>query len=386
MPHLTEECLLNLRKKIDILEVLNGHLSMQRTGGTYKALCPFHTEKTPSFVVNVGQNHYHCYGCGAHGDAISFLMNYLGMRFTEAVEQLATRFHVPLQYEEGKVQKNTAALTAHKICLKETKELYQVHLLQSAEGRRAQEYLKKRGLGLDFIKAFCLGYCPSNEEVTLEFFRKKKWKKEDLIQAGLAKEYKGRLRPFFTNRISIPINDVAGNVIGFSARKIDEDVFGGKYINTPETPLFKKSHILFGLSYARRRIVKEKRVILAEGQLDVLRLIHEGLDLAVAAQGTALGKDHVRELLRLGIESAYIAFDGDKAGQEAAIKVGQLLQIEGVEVLVVPFLEKDDPDSYIQKHGRDALIKLLKQSQPFIPFVVNTLKKNRWNTYARKEK
>ena len=375
MPHLTQECLLHLRNTIDIIEVLSSHIKMQRMGNTYKALCPFHHEKSPSFVVNIGEDHYHCYGCGAHGDAIAFLMNHLGMRFTEAVEWLAHRFNVPLQYEEGKNAIVRAPVQKLKEALSSTSQLFQLHLQKSPEGQKALEYLRKRGLTPEFARQFGLGFAPADEALTLDFFRKKRFAKQDLIQSGLLKEAKGRSRPFFSNRITIPILDVSGHVMGFSARKIDDEVFGGKYINTSETPLFKKSHVLFGLHYSRRRIVKEKRVILAEGQLDVLRLIYEGLDLAVCAQGTAMGAEHIKELLRLGIESAYIAFDGDAAGQKAAIKVGNLLQAEGVEVFVVPFQENEDPDSYLQNRGKEQLVQILRQSTPYIPFLVRALKK-----------
>jgi DNA primase len=186
----------------------------------------------------------------------------------------------------------------------------------------------------------------------------------------LAKGKNGDWREFFYDRITFPIRDASGSVIGFSARKYKETTLGGKYINTPETPLFKKSHVLFGLNYCRRRIAKERRAIIVEGQIDALRLIQEGFNITVAGQGTAFGEGHLKELMNLGINTVYLAFDGDNAGQEAILKVGNLFQKSGVEVLIPSLPEGSDPDSLLREYGPEGFYNLLEKSIDYLSFLI----------------
>ncbi|MEZ5315575.1 MAG: DNA primase [Chlamydiales bacterium] len=360
----TKDSLSKLREEVDLIEVLNPHVEFKRIGSVYKALCPFHQEKTPSFVVQKGQSYYHCFGCGVHGDAVQFLMSYLNLSFVEAVESLSERFHLPLEREDKKHEKGVNK-TLLKECLTTASRFFHEYLLFSAEGRKALQYLFSRGITLDFIRTFEIGYAP----VSSLLFQVIK-EKEILMDTGLLQE-SGHL--FFRQRITFPIRDHLGDVIGFSARKIDETTFGGKYINTPETSLFKKSRHLFGLNYSRRRIAKERRVLLVEGQIDCLRLIESGLDLTVAALGTAFGEGHLNFLRQLGIRKAYILFDSDHAGISAASKVGDLFQKRGIEALIVHFPTGYDPDTFLTTFGVEPLFPLLDQAENYLSFQLTFL-------------
>jgi DNA primase len=373
MALLTKECLERLREKIDLSEIVGSYIELKRVGGKTKALCPFHNEKTPSFSVNKGDQHYHCFGCGAHGDAIAFLMHFLGVTFNEAVEVLANRYGIKLQYtgEEEKPTDNKRDL--FKINQK-TAEFFHFHLLYSEEGKAALEYLFKRGISEDFIKKFLIGYAPKGENFQKTFYKSENFSEELLVISGILSQ--STHRPFFAERIMFPINDGLGNFIGFSGRKIEENVFGGKYINTKETPVFKKSKTLFGLNYSRKSIAKTGKVIVVEGQIDALRLIFEGIDYTVASQGTAFGIEHVAELLKLGVEQVTLCFDSDEAGNKSAIKTGQLFQMEGVEVFVCSFPPGKDPDSYILEQGKEAFLSLLDKKKLYLSFVIEMLSKD----------
>src|SRR5581483_4197855 len=319
----TKESLEQLRQRIDLADVLSTHLSLQRSGSSYKALCPFHEEKTPSFIIQKGGSHYHCFGCGAHGDAIAFLMTHVKMGFSEAVESLAERFQVTLEKNEEPLGEKGPSKAHLKQALDLASQLYHYLLLHSADGQVALRYLYERGIDLDFIQKFQVGFAPRQGDILMRYLRAHSIDERIQEIAGLISiSQSGRVRDFFCERIIFPIRDALGAVIGFSARKFKEETFGGKYINTPETPLFKKSRVLFGLSYCRSRIAKETKAIIVEGQVDCLRLIHAGFNYTVAGQGTAFGEEHVRELLHLGVKKIYLALDGDSAGQEAAVKIG----------------------------------------------------------------
>lgn len=368
MPLFTTESLENLRKRIDLVDVLSSHIDVKRAGAAYKALCPFHDEKTPSFTIQKGDSHYHCFGCGAHGDAIQFLVEYSRMNFQDAVETLAHRFNVVLDVVEENQEQKGPNKGLLKDALMHASQLYHYLLLHTDEGHKAVKYLYQRGITLEFIETFGLGWAPDQPGIFHKAMRAKGFSEEILVAAGLIKDSG---REFFQDRITFPICDATGSVIGFSARKIREETFGGKYINTSETPLFKKSRILYGLSECRRRIAKECQAIIVEGQLDALSLIFHGLNLAVAALGTAFGEGHVAELLSLGVKRIHLALDADKAGVEAAKKVGDLFQKRGVEVRVIRLPEGSDPDSFVRIHGIEEFSKLMDTAQDYLAFLVS---------------
>lgn len=360
-----------LRARIDLAEVLNPYLKLQRAGAAMKALCPFHDEKTPSFVIQRGDNHYHCFGCGAHGDAIQFLMTHLKMSFVEAVENLAERFHVPL--EETEHEKAKGPSKAHlKEVLQHACHFFHFYLLHTLEGQAALDYLYSRGIDLDFIRTFEFGLAPKNSQIVRQGLWEMKISNALLEEAGLL--VKGR--DFFSDRITIPIRDALGSVIGFSARKYKVETFGGKYVNSPETILFKKSRILFGLSFSRKKIAKERRALIVEGQIDALRLIYSGFDWTVAGQGTAFGEEMAKELIQLGVREVFLALDGDTAGQDATVKIGNLFQKEGIEVRVLGLADKCDPDLILQEKGPHEWQKLIDSSVDYLTFLVQHFSKS----------
>ncbi len=359
-----------LRSRIDLVEVLSPHIQLHRSGASYKACCPFHDEKTPSFIVHKGDSHYHCFGCGVHGDAIAFLMNYLKLDFVEAVESLAEKFGVLLEKEEEKELHRGTSKTFLKQALQSAARFYHFCLLHTEVGLPALTYLVERGMDLAFIKKFQIGFSlPGN--LFHQVMREQGVSDPILEEVGLlVATSSGHVRDFFSDRIMFPIRDALGNVIGFSARKFKEETTGGKYINTSETPLFKKSHVLFGLSYSRRTIAKKKEALIVEGQIDALRLIDAGFDYTVAGQGTAFGEGHVKELINLGVATVFLALDGDDAGRAAAYKIGNLFQKKGVAVSVVSLPQGSDPDSFVRAHGKEAFSQLLEGAVDFLRFLL----------------
>ncbi len=372
----TKKSLELLREKIDLIEVVSSYVNLKPSGSSYKGVCPFHEEKTPSFMIQKGESHYHCFGCGAHGDAIAFLMSYMKMSFVEAVDTLAERFQVTLEEVEYERHSEGPSKKELKEALQKAAQFYHSYLLHSDEGHIALKYLYDRGLDLEFIRLFKIGFAPKKGILFGKFMQKHRFSADLLEKAGLIKTLNtGKKKAFFTNRITFPILDVSGGVIGFSARKTDDGVFGPKYINTPETPVFKKSYTLYGLSFSRRRIAKEKRAIVVEGQIDALRLIQGGFNITVAGQGTAFTEDHVKELLNLGITKVYLALDGDEAGQTAASKIGNLFQKEGVEVYVVSVPVGMDPDTILKEQGPIAFTELLEKASDYLSFLLDYFSK-----------
>lgn len=370
MPLFTQESLERLREKLDLVDLLSTHIELKKSGAFYKGRCPFHEEKTPSFMVKAGDRHYHCFGCGAHGDAIQFVMAYLHLPFFEAVEFLAERFHVPLETAE-KQDKPLVDRTKMRQALKEASLFFHYYLLHSTEAAEPLRYLFSRNISLDFIKRFEIGLAPKNVGVLRKMLKESGLQEDVLTEAGLL-DREGKAE-FFRDRITFPIRDKNHQVVGFSARKFKEETFGGKYINSFETPLFKKSKLLFGLNYSLRRILREKKALLVEGQIDCLRLIEADLDFAISALGTAFGAEHAEELTRLGVKEVILLFDGDSAGKNAASKVGDLFQREGMGVKVVELPSGHDPDSFLKAFGKEALLEKIAASVDYLNFQYATL-------------
>lgn len=370
----SKESLETLRQRVDLVDVLSAHMDLKRSGASYKGLCPFHDEKTPSFTVQKGDTHYHCFGCGAHGDSISFLMSYVKMSFLDAVESLAQRFNVPLQQLESSEENKGPNKGALKEALDVASNFYQLVLLHTPEGHEALRYLFKRGIDLDFIRRFRIGLAPKESGALRKVLHAKFIKDEVMVDAGLiAPGRENGWRDFFQDRITFPICDPTGAVIGFSARKYKEETFGGKYINTSETALFKKSRVLFGLHHSRRRIAKERKAIIVEGQIDALRLIASGFNITVAGQGTAFGESHAKELVALGLNEVYLAMDSDEAGRQATYKIGDFFQKEGIETRVITMSQGEDPDSFLREKGPEAFLELMQSSSDYLTFVVKLL-------------
>jgi DNA primase len=322
-------------------------------------------------VIQKGDTHYHCFGCGVHGDAIHFLMNHLKMTFLEAVEHLASRFHVHLDQVEGTEEVKGINKSRLREALEVANEFFHFCLLHTPEGQEALKYLYQRGIDLAFIKLFKVGFAPPQAGMLRKLLHKRSISDAVMLEAGLLVESNdGKLRDFFADRILFPIHQASGSIIGFSGRKFKETTYGGKYVNTPETPLFKKSRVLFGLNHCRRRIAKERKAIIVEGQIDALRLIYAGFNFTVAGQGTAFGEGHVKELVQLGVQIVYLALDPDVAGQEAAFKIGNLFQKEGVDARIVQLPLGMDPDLFLREKGPEVFQKYLQKSQDYLAFLI----------------
>lgn len=366
----TEESIEQLKHSIDIVEVLRRYdIALKRSGSNYKACCPFHEEKTPSFIVNPSGSYYHCYGCGVHGDAIHFLRHQEGMSFAEALETLAKQFGVQLQCKEHDKRGNDDALSKKeqlRAVNKQAETLFRYCLYFLPEGQQALQYLFQRGFSADTIERFHLGYAPSSFLFT-QAMKELKIFEEHLIAAGLLFN-----RSFlFANRIVFPIHDALGHTIGFSSRRFLDQDHKAKYINTAETALFHKSKVFYGLHWSRKRIAKERKAILVEGQIDCLQMIDAGFDCTLAPQGTAFSEDHAKEMKKLGVDRVYFFFDGDDAGLKAVYHAGKICQRMGISAMVCLLPHQSDPDAFLLKYGRDVLAERLDRSLEFLEFLVH---------------
>ena len=267
----TKESIQRLREAVDIIDLISRYVPLKRSGTAWKGHCPFHDEKTPSFTVNKASRHYHCFGCGAHGDAVAFLMEHERFEFKQALEFLSERFGIPLELEQGDVDEKGASRGRLKGVNEAASRFFHAYLLHADEAEGARVYLSKRRFSLSFLQAFSIGYAPATHGLLPRHLKSLGFTEEEMVQAGLLSKHDGRVREFFSERITFPILDAIGNTIGFSARKWREETFGGKYINTSETPLFKKSRVLFGLFYSKKRMMKDRIACLVEGQVDALR-------------------------------------------------------------------------------------------------------------------
>lgn len=366
----TQDSLEKLRQYIDIVDVLGEYVQLKKTGSTYKGLCPFHNEKTASFIVNRSAGFYHCFGCHAHGDCISFIINFLNYSFVDAINFLAKRYSLSLEKNENRVSEvENSKFSLKKICFT-AQEFFRYCLLRLNEGHKAIEYLYKRGFTIDSIHRFKLGYAPK-KHLFISSMKEMNIDETALMKAGFLSPSNSYF--LFENRLTFPIHDTLNNTIGFSARYTDSKLFGSKYVNSFDSLLFKKSSILFGLNFSRQRIAKERTVILVEGQLDCLQMIEHGFNLTVATLGTAFGENHVQQLVKLGVLRVFLLLDGDSAGKAAALKMGNLIQSHGIEVKVCLLPKGQDPDSFLIHKGAHLLINLLEKSEDYLSFLVISL-------------
>ena len=385
MARYTKESVQRLREAVDIVDLISRYVPLKRAGATWKGLCPFHDEKTPSFTVNAASKHYHCFGCGAHGDSVAFLMEHERLEFKQALEFLSERFGVPLEVDHQEDERGVS-----KVRLRSANEaangFFHTYLLHANEAHGAREYLRGRGFSLAFLQAFSIGYAPAAPGLLIKHLRSSGFSEEEMVLAGLLSRHEGKVREFFSERITFPILDTLGHTLGFSARKWREETFGGKYINTKETDLFTKSRVLFGLFYSKKRMMKDRVACLVEGQLDALRLIEAGFDFTVATLGTAFGAPHVEQLRAMGIEEVYLAFDQDKAGMASAEKAGHLLMKKGIGVKVVRFAEHKDPDELLANKGKGVFFQALATASDYIPFMIDRSKEaSNWSSPREKD-
>lgn len=368
----------SLRDRVSISEVVGERVRLTRAGREFKGLCPFHGEKTPSFTVNDDKGFYHCFGCGAHGDIISFLMQHDRLEFREAVERLAERAGVPLPQETPEQRQREAQQRSLHDLAEAACRFFQQQL-RGPDGRGARDYLLGRGLDEGALERFRLGYAPADRQALIRHLRGEGFEVEAMVELGLARRPEARPgegpQPyaFFRDRVMFPVADRRGRVVAFGGRALDED--GPKYINSPDTPLFHKGELLYGLDRARTAARQGHMVVVAEGYMDVIALVRAGFEAAVAPLGTALTEAQAAELWRLS-GAPVVCFDGDAAGQRAAWRaVERLLPRLGPDrSLRFAFLPaSDDPDTLIARGGSAAMRQVLEAAKPLVDVVWETL-------------
>lgn len=367
-----------LLRRADIVDLIDARVPLTKGGKDYKARCPFHDERTPSFTVSAEKQFYHCFGCGAHGSAIGFLMAYEHMGFREAVEELAQRCSLPLP--EGVVDTGGAAAdegTEELLAvLAEADQHYRQQLRRHPQAERAVAYLKGRGVSGEIAARFGLGFAPEGWSNLLSALGESEGRRRALLRAGLiATRTGGGYYDRFRNRIMFPISDRRGRVVGFGGRVLDSGE--PKYLNSPETPVFHKGREMYALALARDAIRRERRALVVEGYMDVLALAQYGLDFAVATLGTATTREHLQTLFRITPHVVF-CFDGDRAGREAAWRalenaLGALQEGRQASFLFLP--EGEDPDSLVRKEGGEGLLVRLEAAVPLPEFLFDTLRK-----------
>ena len=377
-----------LRTQADIVAVVSDHTQLKRAGSRMKGLCPFHGEKTPSFTVDPGQNVFHCFGCGEGGDIYDFLQKISGLSFVEAVEQLARRTGYTLHYED--------LTPGQKRALGERSRLVEINQaavelfrgwLYADEGEVARDYLKSRGFGRADADRFQLGYAPNTWETLSRELISRGYGTSELVKVGLAAQNdRGGVRDRFRGRLIFPVFDAGGDPIGFGGRILPGLDYGDfeppKYYNSPETPLYRKTRVLYGLSNARTDMAATGEVLICEGYTDVMALHQAGFGNAVATCGTAVGAEHFRVLSRY-VNRVVLAFDSDAAGVKAAEKAWeQAKEVDreatatgtgaafGMRVLVLP--DDADPAEYVQDHGVEALRARVEDATPVVPFLLRS--------------
>jgi len=363
-----------LLSRVDIVDVVERYIQLKKAGANYQACCPFHSEKTPSFTVSPSKQFYHCFGCGAHGSAIGFVMQYSGLGFIEAVEDLANHLGMPVPREVGAHAQQKARQAPLTERMARAARFYKDQLKQSP---KAIDYLKGRGLTGEIAAKYGLGYAPDDWQGLQRVFTDGDYGNPAMIECGLVIENEqGRRYDRFRDRIMFPIQDQRGNVIGFGGRVLGQGE--PKYLNSPETPLFHKGEELYGLPQARQAIRDEDRVVVVEGYMDVVALAQFGVGNAVATLGTATTPIHVRKLLRQA-DKVVFCFDGDKAGRKAAWRALEASLEALADDKLVGFLflpAEHDPDSFVRAEGADAFRQLVAQPTTLTEFLMRELKAN----------
>lgn len=373
-PHTREQ----IRAASDIVEVIGAYVPLKRAGTNFVALCPFHREKSPSFNVSPSRQAFHCFGCHKGGDVFRFVQDYENLTFLEAAKRLADRAGIRLEFDETPGQREESAVRER---LREVHEQitqrWQQALANDAAGEIARAYLAKRGVLPDAIRSFRIGYAPDAWDDTVNFARSKGWDTRLMELSGLviprdptqpARGHYDRFR----GRLMFPICDEQGRVIGFSGRVLQGDEKTAKYVNSPETPIFTKSRVLYGLDKTKRAILDAGSAILCEGQLDLIACFSAGVQNIVAPQGTALTSEHLR-ILRRYAQEAVLCFDSDNAGQKATARVLDELLASGLSIRVITLPAPHDPDSYIKAHGPEAFRQLATTARDFFEFYLDFL-------------
>lgn len=368
----------SLMARVDIVDVIDRRVPLTRKGREYQACCPFHEEKTPSFTVSPAKQFYHCFGCGAHGTAVGFLMDYANLSFVEAVEELADGLGMAVPREDGGGPRHPPEEAPDQLLgiLDEASNWFQLQLRRHADSEKAIGYLKGRGLDGRISAAFGIGFAPDSWDGLVSALGTSDSRRKQLLKTGLVSRSNNdadRLYDRFRGRIIFPIEDHRGRVVAFGGRILGEGE--PKYLNSPETSLFHKGAELYGLHRARRAIGQTERSIVVEGYMDVVSLAQFGVDNAVATLGTATTRTHLQRLFRLAPEIVF-CFDGDRAGRDAAWKAMQVAMPEMQDGRQLGFLflpDGEDPDSIVRGEGGEAFHRRVGEALPLDRFLFDTL-------------
>jgi DNA primase len=375
-----QEDIAAVRERSAIADVVGEYLQLRPAGGgSFKGLCPFHDEKTPSFNVTPGKELYYCFSCTAGGDVIKFVQEIEHLSFAEAIERLAARAGVELRYEQGgyvpgqETSQRRRLIDAHRAAV----DFYSERIRgDSASAARA--FLAERGFELSDAERFGVGYSPAAWDELTRHLRGRGFTDEELLKAGLARQGRRGLIDMFRGRLMWPVRDLTGETIAFGARKLDPDDDGPKYLNTPETALFKKGHVLYGADLAKREIAHRRQAVIVEGYTDVMACHLSGVPTAVATCGTSFGEDHVKVLRRLIMDTngsdgeVIFTFDGDAAGQRAALRAFSLEEKFVTQTFVAVQPDGLDPCDLRLKHGEGAVRDLIARRVPLFEFAIKS--------------
>jgi len=352
--------------RVDIVDVISEFLTLKRAGSNYKCLCPFHKERTPSFMVSPTKQIFKCFGCGEGGNVITFLRKHEKMSFAEAIEYLAKRAGVKLPELKRESGRYEALYKVNKWA-----EEFFRRCIEAKEGEKARSYLARRGFEKEDIERFHLGYAPRGWENLLSQARRAGFSREVLLQAGLVVEGEGgRIYDRFRERVIFPIFNLRGAVVGFGGRVLGDGE--PKYLNSPETPIYRKGELLYGLNWAKGAVRQKEFLILVEGYMDALSLIKAGIENVAATLGTALTHEHARTILRF-CRDVVLIYDGDEAGLRASLRGLEVLVEEGVHVKVVALPQGYDPDTFVRERGAEQMEHLVKSAENIINFTFNLL-------------
>jgi DNA primase len=356
----------------DIVEVIGSYFPLKRAGTNFKALCPFHQEKTPSFTVSPQRQTFHCFGCGVGGSVFRFVMDYEHLDFPAAVRKLAARAGIPVIEERGSGGEDDRQHETRRTLLQlhaEATEWFHENLVKAKVGAPAREYLKKRGIDRRIANDWQLGFAPESWDACMTWALERGYRRPQILQSGLIKPRDedrpdGEAYDRFRGRIMFPIHNDVGEVIAFSGRVLEKEAEGAKYLNSPETPLFRKGNVLFGLHKTKRGLIEANSAIVCEGQLDLITVFEAGITNVVAPQGTAFTENQARILKRF-VGEVILCFDADTAGQKAAERSLDALLQNNLIVRVAQMPAGEDPDSMIRNKGKDEFEKLVAGARDF---------------------
>ncbi len=372
MAKIPEYLIDRIRESTDIVDIISRYVAIKKQGRNYKGICPFHTEKTPSFTVSPDKQIFYCFGCGAGGNVFNFLMRYEKSTFLEAVKKLAEETGIELpkfQEDQKQISEYDRLLRANQFAA----DLYQKLLKDNWSG--LSNYLENRGLSQQTLSFFKIGYVPNKWDSLYSEVQAKKMSLDPFIKSGLilqSEKDSSRKYDRFRNRLMFPIHNMSGRIVAFGGRALADDPKAPKYLNSPETPIYKKSQLLFGLYFAKEWIRQEDHAIFVEGYMDYLQLFQNGIKNVTATSGTALTDEHAK-LIRRHTKKVVLCYDADSAGINAALRGGQILFQNDLDVQILILPEGEDPDSFVKNQGASAFYALLNEAQDFFNFKLNHL-------------